>query len=350
MSKYVKRSIVFQDVTRDDVNKIVGFQSNYPLIITGLVSLFQVCLSPIYENFYLQDGTKISEWIQSIWGNEIEKEQIHFAKIRMNMMFQKYETNDLDRLEWMLHAHLNEFGIYRIWNGIYDFVTIHDHQFFMKFLIVLSTHRRLEKNKIIEMGTEYFQYLDSQGENRISSKIPNHFYPFVKKDEISMNIFFQNHIPLSVEIENELQDVFDHPSPYMWDIHCMMRENIIVTPSPRGFVTISPVPFCIDHDDKTIPYWDGVLLSGSPFGLPKKAEEEEKIELDEKEIEKVVEIENIVKEMIGYIMILYRDEIIREKVNAKIQEWKENKIQNVRIYMDMNVRNEIIQKVLEVVS
>ena len=327
MSKYVKRSILFKDFTPDDVNKIVGFQSNYPLIITGFVSLFRLCLSPFYENFYLQNGTKISEWIQSIWGNEIKNEHIDFTKIQTNMMFQKYETNDLDRLEWMLHAYINEFGIYRIWNGIYDFVTIHDHHFFMKFLIVLSTQRRLEKNKMIEMATEYFQYLDSQCENRISSKIPNHFYPFVKKDDISMNIFFQDHIELSVDIENELQDAFDNPSPYMWDIHCMMRGNIVITPSPRGFVPISPIPFCIDYD-----------------------EEEKKMELDKNEIEKVVEIENIVKEVIGYIMILYRDNTIQEMVNSKIQKWKEDKIQNIRLYMDMNVRNEVLQEVLQVVS
>ena len=334
MSKYVKRSIVFQDVTRDDVDKMVGFQSNYPLITTGFVSLFRLCLSPYYYDNYLQNGIKISDWIQYIWGNEIEKEEIHFTKIRMNMMFQKYERIDLDRLEWMLHAHLNEFCIYRIWNGIYDFVTIHDHQYFMKFLIVLSTQRRLKKDNMIEMATEYFQYLDSQGENRIYSKIPNHFYPFVKKDHISMNIFFQDPILLNIEIETELQDIFYRPSPNMWDIHYMMRGNIMVSPSVRGFIPISPVPFCVDDD------------------------EEEKIELDEKVsekvsekvTEKVVEIENIVKEVIGYIMILYRDNTIREKVNAKIQEWKDDKIQNVHIHMDMNVRNEVLKEVLQVVS
>jgi hypothetical protein len=327
MSKYVKRSIVFQDVTRDDVNKIIGFQSNYPLIITGFVSFFRLCLSPFYENFYLQDGSKISDWINSIWGNEIENNKIHFVNIRMKMMFGKYDKNDLDRLEWMLHAHLNEFAIYRIWNGIYDFVTIHDHQFIMKFLIVLSSQYRLEKTNMIQMATQYFEYLDSQGENRISSKIPNHFYPFIQKDDISMNIFFQDYIPLSIDIENELQDVFDHPSPYMWNIHYMMRENIVITPSSRGFVPISPVPFFMDH-----------------------AEEEEKIELDEKETEKVVEIENIVKEVIGYIMILYKDDMIHEKVNVKIQEWKEEKIQNISTHMDMDIRNEVLKEVLKFVS
>lgn len=323
MSKYVKRSIVFQDVTNDYFDKIVGFKSNYPLIITGLVSLFRLCLSPFYEDYYLQAGTKISEWIRSIWGDEIVKEEIHFSKIRNNMIFKKYETKDLDRLEWMLHAHLNEFAIYRIWNGIYDFVTIHDHLFFMKFIIAFSTQQRLEKNKMIEMAIEYFQYLDFQGENRISTKIPSHFYPFLKKDDISINMFFQEHIPLSVE--NEV-NIFRNPSPYMWNIHCMMRENIEVSQSQREFVTFSPISFCKDYD------------------------EEEKMELDDKETEKIIEIENIVKEVIGYIMILYKDETIREKVNAKIKEWKDDKIQNVRIHMDMNIRNEVLQEVLQLVS
>ena len=142
-----------------------------------------------------------------------------------------------------------------------------------------------------------------------------------------MNIFFQDYIPLSIDIENELQDVFDHPSPYMWNIHYMMRENIVITPSSRGFVPISPVPFFMDH-----------------------VEEEEKIELDEKETEKVVEIENIVKEVIGYIMILYKDDMIHEKVNVKIQEWKEEKIQNISTHMDMDIRNEVLKEVLKFVS
>lgn len=315
MSKYVKRSIVFQDVSRDDVDKIQYFQSNYPLVITGLVSLFRKCLSSFYEDCYLQEGTKVSEWIMNIWGNEIEDEKIHFSKIRMNIMFQKYEIKHLDRLEWMLHAYLNEFPIYRIWNGIYDYVTIHDHQFFMKFLVILSTMERLEKNKMIEMANTYFEYLESQGENRRSSKIPNHFYPFVQKKNISMNIFFEDSIQLSIEIH-------DRPSPYMWSIHCMMRENIEFPVSPIGFIPISHD----DHDD------------------------EEKIDLNPKEKEKVFEIENIVKEVIGYVMILYKDEIIRDKVNAKIQEWKEEKIQNVRVHLDMNVRNEVLHQVLKIVS
>lgn len=321
MSKYVKRSIVFQDITRDDYDKIVGFQANYPLIITGFVSLFRLCLSPFYHDCYLQEETKISEWIQSRWGDDLEKD--NFVKIRRNMMFQKYKMEDLNHLEWMLHAHINEFGIYRIWNGIYDYVSIHDHQFFMKFLITLSFKRRQEKNRMIEMASEYFMYLESQGENRIDSKIPNHFYPFIQKDDISMNIFFQDQPHLSIETEDKIED---RPSPYMWNIHCMMRGNFIAIPSPKEFLPISPIHSVSHHD------------------------EEEKVEMNEKEMEKVIEIENIVKEMIGYIMILYRDEKIQEKVNAKIQEWKEEKIQNVRIHMDMNVRNEVLQQVLQLVS
>lgn len=320
--QYKKRSIVFQDITSDDYDKQIGFQSNHPLVITGFVSLIKLLISSDFEDCEFEKGIRISTWINDLWGSEMDLKMIYFSKIRVKMMMNGYPIDHLMKWECMMHAYLNEFEIYRIWNGVYDYVTKADHDFFMKFLIIISYQRRFEKREMIEMATEYFQYLEKQAGYRKDHRFPNHFYSSLQEKDHLMSLFFQ---PDVMEDDDLTIIIEPSPSPYMWDIHDMMKGHIrVITPSPRGFVPISSLTF---YD-----------------------QEEEKMDVDPRENEKRNEIEKIVSEVLGYISILYKDKIISERVNSKIHEWKESRIRDISHYLEMDVRNEVLKEVLQVVS
>ena len=322
--EYIKRSVIFQDITNDSVNKIHGFQSNYPLIVSGFASFLDDIQSSYYENYYVMDddcsSVKLVDWIFNLFGPDIS----NMTEIRKNLIFQRYNMEKIIRFESMLHTYLNEFGIYRIWNGVYDHVKLKDHKFFMRFLIILSFQQRLEKKKMIEMATEYFDNIESQGESRIDSKISNHLFESIQRNPF-YNAYFKPSLSVFVE-EPELNDFCPiitvespssyqvNPSPYMWDIHYRMKDKIDIV-SPHSRISTPVI-------------------------------EEEKIELGENALEKIAEMDRIVKEVVSYVMILFTNETIRESILDKIMIWKEEKSKNIHLHMDMNVRNEILQMIL----
>ncbi len=330
---YKKKLVVFQDITRDDVNKIDLFKSNYPLVVSGLASMVYLLMSSEYENEYIKD------WMRELWGIHMNDGKLDICNIRKNIIFHRYQIIDLEKIESMLHTYLNEFAIYRIWNGIYDYVKITDHRFFMKFLIYASVHQRFEKNQMIEMATQYFDYLELQRDTRRTSLIPSYYFEYIiDRSKNELKPFFQRslHIDTDDDYEPELEihetceskETSFHtcnPSPYMWNIHRMMISPTVCF-SPR-----------ITLDAKSSMEWRESVKTPEPEMMVEE-EKTDRVECDE--------MDKIIHEMMGYIRILYKDEILQNKIVNRILEWKREKT----MMSNTDIRNEVLKVVLHEVS
>ena len=310
-----------ENIVCDDIHKIdLICRKKNILALFGAQSFFQKCIKGMDKiQIYNEEGirTCLKEYMEQVFHSLQGPDYPNIYKIVECIQRNQIRDYDIHVIESMLSSYFYEYKIKDIWTHMIH-ITIEDHDYFMRFLIAISSKYRFQYNTIELIANRFFEYIENQKSRGNSSqriRLPIHLmddifeylpvfdYFYEVQDEIQ---HFTSQIIIDDEEECKIESHDDNP---------MIRPQVCLSPVER-FVAPSPQMMFIQQNYSTLTVQRNAFVP---------------LQMEEIETQRL-EVSKYIQDCIKLISLICNNEEVFRKIESQfllIQQESFDKFENL---------------------
>ncbi len=260
-----------ENIVCDDIHKIdLICRKKNILALFGAQSFFQKCIKGMDKiQIYNEEGirTCLKEYMEQVFHSLQGPDYPNIYKIVECIQRNQIHDYDIHVIESMLSSYFYEYKIKDIWTHMIH-ITIEDHDYFMRFLIAISSKYRFQYNTIEEIAHRFFEFMDNEKRRQPDTqriRLPIHimddifeylpvFDYFYEEQDL---MHFTSHIlhnPEGFILENdeECKIELDYIHTHSRET-CLSPVERFVAPSPQMMMIQQNYPTMITQRNEFIP-------------------------------------------------------------------------------------------------
>jgi hypothetical protein len=234
-----------ENIVSDEIHKIeLICKKKNILALFGAQSFFQKCIKGMDKiQIYNEQGirTCLKEYMEDVFHSLQGPDYPNIYKIIESIERNQVRSYDIHVIESMLSSYFYEYKIKDIWTHMIH-ITIEDHDYFMRFLIAISSKYRFQYHTIELIAIRFFEFMENEKSRYNPSqriRLPIHLMDDLFEYQPVFDYFYETqheiqHFTSHIIIDDEEECKIETES--MDAIHsqvCISPVERCVAPSPQ---------------------------------------------------------------------------------------------------------------------